>query len=423
MTESSFHGILLAISLIAVLLVASIPSVTGSSGEDVKESPIEDLSSMNHSEDLPFVLVTGGNGLVASNLISELLQRGHHVRATVRDPFKASHLRTFSKAETHLEIAAFDLKEQDKQVYKDLLMGGIDWIFHVAAPFVDFLPQSDETIKIAVQSITWLLQAAQESNASQVVYTGSGAAVYFGYSDNPIKSDPNYIFTEDDWTNVTSMGILTDYAKMKTLTELAAWEFVEKHAPNFRFSSLLPGFVLGTLLSETVTSSKRVIFETMMGTYPGVFDLYIPLVDIRDVVEAHFRAAMQKEESTDSRWANQRRRFLLTRKKGKDIFYPKVAAILKEHFGPMGYSISTWHIPNWVLRIASLFDRELSVMYQMLGVGEQIDNSKSIEVLGLTYHSNAAEMILNTAHTMIQQGLIPKKVGYHARSLFGSGEL
>ncbi|CAB9522996.1 Bifunctional dihydroflavonol 4-reductase/flavanone 4-reductase [Seminavis robusta] len=337
----------------------------------------------------------------------ELLQRGHHVRATVRDPSKASYLRTFPNAETHLEIAALDLNEREVQVYQALLKGGIDWIFHVAAPFVDYLPQSDATIDMAVQSMTLLLQAAaQQESVSQVVYTGSDAAMVFGYSDNPVKADPNYIFTEDDWTNVTSTGAMTDYAKMKTPTELAAWEFVEKNTPNFRFSSLLPSYILGPLVSNTVTSSKRVVYEIMTGTYPG----------------AHFRAAMQKEAPSDSRWANQRRRFLLTRKKGRDIYFPEIAAILKEHFGPMGYPISTWHIPKWVLWIVSLFDSEMAVMSQTLGVGENYDNIKSIEVLGMTYRTNATEMVLDTAHTMIQQGLIPKKEGYQAHSVSGSDE-
>ncbi|CAB9520493.1 Anthocyanidin reductase ((2S)-flavan-3-ol-forming) [Seminavis robusta] len=427
MMRPSFRRLLLGLSLIDILLVASIPYIAGSSEDvgDTADLPPKDVSSVDDdTSSLPFVLVTGGNGLVASNLIMELLQRGYHVRATVRNPSKVSHLRTLRNSETKLEIAALDLKEKDVQVYRALLKDGIDWIFHVAAPFVDDLPQSDETMEMAVQSMTLLLQAAaQESSVSQVVYTGSDSAVVYGYADNPIKADPNYIFTEDDWTNVTCTKGMTDYAKMKTLTELAAWEFVEKHAPNFRFSSLLPSYILGPLVSDTVTSSKRIVYEIMAGKYPGVIDLYIPMVDIRDVVEAHFRAAMQSKEPAGSRWANQRRRFLLTRKKGKDVFFPEVAGILKDHFGPMGYSISTWPIPNWLLWIVSLFDSELATMSQMLGVGENYDNTKSIEVLGLTYHTNATEIILETAHAMIQQGLIPKKKGYQARGISGSDEL
>ena len=378
---------------------------------------------------LPFVLVTGANGLVASNLVHELLQRGHHVRATVRnllDPSKTSNLMSFPNAAELLEFAELDLSERDPHVYSNLLAGGVEWIFHVAAPFVDFKPQSDAARKIddAVESMKLLLGAAANSDTSSVtqfVYTGSAAAIIAGYHDDPIKNRPDYVFTEEDWTNVTAPHV-TDYAKMKTLTELAAWEFVEEQTAKgvqyFRFTSLLPVYIMGPFVSKNLTTSNRAIFDIMTGTYPGVFDIYFPIVDIRDVVDAHIRAAnvtvLTEEGEKYSSGTKQRRRFLLTRKDGTDIFLPEVARILNEIFEPLGYTkISTWIIPKWLLWIMSLFDALVAEVYELVGVRELLSNAKSRQVLGMSYeYDDARQTILDTAYSMIEQGVLPKTEAY-----------
>ena len=65
------------------------------------------------------------------------------------------------------------------------------------------------------------------------------------------------------------------------------------------------------------------------------------------------------------------------------------------------------------MRILSFFDSEMDYFHQILGLQDLYSNAKSREVLGITYHTNATEIILSTAHAMIQQGLIPKTKGYH----------
>lgn len=387
----------------------------------------EKLKLNEASSLLPFVLVTGANGLVGSDLVLELLKRGHRVRATVRDPenpTKTSNLKSFPNADTLLEFVAFDLKERDPQVYNSLVQDGVEWIFHAAAPFVDFKAQPDAAEKIgdSVRSIRLLLEVAHAtSSVTQFVYTGSDAAVLAGHPHYPIDSEESHIFTEEDWSNLTVPKDVTDYDKMKTHTEQAAWEYVENNPVHFRFTSLLPTFILGPMASDDVRTSARVVYETMMGTYPGVIDIYTPLVDIRDVVEAHIRAAAQFDENIKK--GAGRRRFLLTRMDGADIFLPELAEILKEHFGPMGYKFSTWKIPKWLVWILSLFDSELAYFYRILGLQDLYSNAQSREVLGITYHTNATEIILDTAHSMIQKGLIPKTEGYHTRGHSWSDEL
>lgn len=58
------------------------------------------------------MLVTGASGYVASQLIAQLLQRGYHVRGTVRDvkkEAKVAHLRALAHADTNLELVQANL--------------------------------------------------------------------------------------------------------------------------------------------------------------------------------------------------------------------------------------------------------------------------------------------------------------------------
>ncbi|XP_028099564.1 dihydroflavonol 4-reductase-like isoform X2 [Camellia sinensis] len=80
------------------------------------------------------VCVTGASGFIGSWLVMTLLQRGYHVRATVRDPdnkSKVSHLLDLPKAGTHLTLWKADIMEEGSF---DDPIHGCDGVFHVATP-------------------------------------------------------------------------------------------------------------------------------------------------------------------------------------------------------------------------------------------------------------------------------------------------
>lgn len=414
----------LRVSLILLLLMATISPNWADLRLDASttiQSYDENSQPSDVSADLPFVFITGANGLVGTNLVQELLKRGHRVRAAVlgtTNTTETSNLKSFPNAKTHLEFVDFDLKEEDPQVYKYLLRDGVEWIFHEAAPFVGFKPQPEAAEKInqSVHSIRLLLGAAQATpSVTQFVYTGSVAAVATGH--DPDKYGAKHVFTEEDWSNLNGSGAITDYDQLKTLTEKQAWEYVENTPAHFRFTSLLPTFILGPSASDNVRSSQRIVYETLIGN-KGVIELTMPFVDIRDVVEAHFRAAMQEGGPVRGR-----RRFILTRMEGGDVSLPELVGILREHFGPMGYNIPTWKVPKWIVWILSWFDSGLASLYRLMGTQVSFSNAKSREVLGITYHTNATEIILATAHAMIQKGLVPKTEGYKTYGFSWSDEL
>src|SRR6187549_3001780 len=74
------------------------------------------------------VLVTGANGHVGFNLVKELLAHGYRVRASVRDPSKAKHVKELGD----VEIVAADIMKPETL---PPAMEGIDGVFQVAAVF------------------------------------------------------------------------------------------------------------------------------------------------------------------------------------------------------------------------------------------------------------------------------------------------
>src|SRR4051794_34925359 len=73
------------------------------------------------------ILITGATGKVGSRLTKQLVQRGDHVRALVRDPTRAADLR---RAGT--ELAKGDLLDPESLA---AAVRGVDAVVHCAAFF------------------------------------------------------------------------------------------------------------------------------------------------------------------------------------------------------------------------------------------------------------------------------------------------
>ena len=91
-TIISFYRVVPLLFLLSVFLLFS-PRFSAARGSPIEEVAVgggsiriaeKIVPSFRMTEDsLPFVLVTGSNGLVGSSIVHELLKRGHRVRGTV----------------------------------------------------------------------------------------------------------------------------------------------------------------------------------------------------------------------------------------------------------------------------------------------------------------------------------------------------
>jgi 3beta-hydroxy-delta5-steroid dehydrogenase/steroid delta-isomerase len=122
------------------------------------------------------VLVTGGSGFVGTNLVTELLDRGHHVRSFDR---AASPLA----AHPRLEVVEGDICDAATVA---AAVEGIDTVIHTAA-IIDLMGGASVTeeyrqrsFAVNVEGTKNLVHAAQAAGVKRFVYTASNSVVMGG---------------------------------------------------------------------------------------------------------------------------------------------------------------------------------------------------------------------------------------------------
>jgi len=110
------------------------------------------------------ILVTGATGKVGSRLSKRLAQRGHHVRALVRDPGRAADLLGDG-----IELAAGDLLDLDSLA---IAVRGVAAVVHCAAFFRGATAeQAHATNDLGTQQ---LANAARAASVERFVFTSTG---------------------------------------------------------------------------------------------------------------------------------------------------------------------------------------------------------------------------------------------------------
>jgi nucleoside-diphosphate-sugar epimerase len=104
---------------------------------------------------------------------------------------------------------------------------------------------------------------------------------------------------------------------------------------------------------------------------PGLPDLFLPIVDVRDVAAAHVLAITHAQAAGE--------RFLLSN--GPSLAMKEIAAIIKAALGEKAHRVPRRSIPNVVLRFASLFNPGLRHFVPDLGYVKKTSNAKARQVL------------------------------------------
>jgi dihydroflavonol-4-reductase len=337
------------------------------------------------------VLVTGASGFIAMHCILKLIEKGHRVRGTLRSPEREAGLRkTFLKhtsVDDRLEFFTANLENDDGW---DDAVKGCQYILHMASPFPPQPPQhEDDLIRPAREGTLRVLKAASSAKVKRVVMTSSLAAVVAGN-----EYDASKVFNEDDWSKTDSD--IGAYEKSKTLAERDAWDFVKglENDNALELSVINPGLVLGPILDEDYSTSGELIRKLMRREFPGCPDLGWPMVDVRDVADAHL-AAMMTPEAAGMRFC-----CAIEGAKIQDI-----ALILNRQFAKRGYKIPTRKLPNIIVRFAALFDKTLKIVVKDLGKPCEISNARIKEVLAWKPHT-LEEMVVTMAESMIEHGVV-----------------
>ena len=336
------------------------------------------------------VLVTGGSGYIGGWCVASALQRGYVVRTTVRDlakePAARAAIAKVTDPGNRLSFHAVDLMSDDGW---DAAVEGCDYVLHVASPLGVSEPKDpDVLIKPAREGAKRAVGAAIRAGVKRVVQTSSVAAMGRGGKGDWVNDETN-------WTDASSPDV-DAYAKSKTLAEKAAWDLVaEKGGGKTTLSVVNPALVLGPVMGKDFSESIQVVERLLSGRVPGVPRLGFSVVDVRDVADLHLRAM------TDPKAAGER--FIAA---GQWAWMGDIAEMLRAGLPPENAAkVPTRKVPDFVLRIVGLFDKDLGSVSGRLGQKHDFTSAKAQGMLGWTPRP-VEETVVDCARSLIAEGAV-----------------
>lgn len=337
------------------------------------------------------VLVTGGTGFVGLHCVRQLLQADYRVKTTLRSLRRKDEVIAALQNDGASGIENLSFVEADltQDVHWGEAVKNCDYVLHVASP-ISLATSKDKNdfIVPAVQGTLRVLKAARDAGVKRVVMTSSFGAIGYGHKSN------NSPFTEEMWTDPNYKGI-SPYIKSKTLAEKAAWDFIKNEGGALELCVMNPTGIFGPLLGASITSSLQIIQRLMTGEIKAAPQMNFGIIDVRDVAELHIRA-MELPAANGQRFILQA---------GETLSLHEVAMILRESLGDKAENVPTKVLPNWVVRVASLFNATAKGILPQLQPKKNISNEKAKKFFNWTPRTNE-EAVVASAESLLRAGLI-----------------
>lgn len=335
------------------------------------------------------ILVTGGSGFIAGEVIALLLERGHTIHTTVRSKGRgeaALHGRWPSAGE---RLRVFEADLMDDRGWADA-NAGCDAVAHVASPLPVGVPRDENELIVPARDGTLrALRFANQAGIRHFVQTSSNAAISYGHPKTKTQ------FDERDWTVLETPGV-QPYIKSKTVAERAARDWAATNAPEMAFCSVNPVLVLGPVASGDFSASVEVVRRLLTGGVPMIPNVGFGIVDVRDVAMLHV-LALEAPAATI-----REQRFAAS---ARFMWMAEVAQILREHLGSDARKVPTRIMPDVMLRLLALVSRDIRQLAGEIGSKKDLNANHARDVLGWTTLP-PEQTILDTARSLIAQGIV-----------------
>lgn len=213
-------------------------------------------------------LVSGATGFIGGNLVGELLKQSYQVRALVR---KGSNHQNIQGLD--IEIALGDLRDRESLMRA---LDGCDVLFHMAASYTFWTPDSRVMYETNVKGTENILTAALAQGIKKVVYTSTESTI--GIPEN------NRLGTEE--MEVKPGDLPGHYKKSKYLAERLALKMCHEGLPLVVVNPTVP---VGPLDIKP-TPTGRFIVDFLNHRMPAYVGTGLNVVDVIDVAKGHILA-------------------------------------------------------------------------------------------------------------------------------------
>ncbi|MTH45745.1 NAD-dependent epimerase/dehydratase family protein [Intestinirhabdus alba] len=335
------------------------------------------------------IMVTGAAGYLASWIVNYLLREGHRVHATVRnlkDREKVKHL------ERMMEIFPDDLLLYEADLLKpdsfDEAMKSCSVVIHTASPYFLEKPKDieKELIQPALKGTLNVLASVNKTlSVTRVILTSSVVSLYNNASD--IGSDVNHTVQEKD-VNRNQNVANNPYAYSKTMAESVARDEQKKQS-RWELITLHPAAIFGPSLSQRIdATSVGIIFKLLNGTFrSGVPKLWVGVVDVRNVAQAHVKAAILSDVAG---------RYIIA---GESLRLLEISRLINPEKYGIKNKLPKNEVPKWLTwLIAPWIGLQRNYVTHNVGYPIYFNSSRSKAELGLQYYSS-----VDTFNDHIQQ--------------------
>jgi dihydroflavonol-4-reductase len=268
--------------------------------------------------------VTGASGFIGSNLVHELIARGHRVKALLRPNADERALLGLK-----YERVTGDILDRDSLAR---VMDGCDWCFHCAASHQLWLRNYQPMHQVNVEGTRNVFEAAGRAGCQKIVFTSTVACIAM-----PTKKVDGKILPSTELDVVREEGLETDYRRSKFKAEALAVEMFRKKG--LPIVIVNPSAPIGPNDLKP-TPIGRIIVDFLNHRMPAYVDTGLNWVHVRDVATGHVLAA---ERGTNGE------RYILGNAEGNWTMHETLAQLAKIS----GVRAPRMKIPHWLaLRIA-----------------------------------------------------------------------
>src|SRR6266853_1600261 len=217
--------------------------------------------------------VTGASGFIGSNLVHELVARGHSVKGLLRAGSDTRGL-------TGVDFERVEGDISDRARLKEAMFG-CDWCFHVAASYHLWLKDYKPMYAANVEGTRNVLEMAAAAGCSRIVYTSTVGCI--GY---PTPVDGR-LTPSDETVPVSEAQMTSHYKRSKWQAEQVATQLARSGLP---IVIVNPSAPVGPR-DVKPTPTGQVIVDFLNRKMPAYLDTGLNWVHVRDVAVGHILAA------------------------------------------------------------------------------------------------------------------------------------